>query len=371
MKAKLSVLSLASMVVSMSASAQSVAGDLNSLPDAVQLRGGKNPLVKVDDTKRIKEDKTKPPMPKGRTVANRIAATVNGNPITSSEITMRLAPVLKQLVAIYPRRGQEFVRQLAISKRQIMDELIERELIRSEFQQLGGYIRDSIIDQEMNRTIKNIYNGDRKAFLESLRVSGMTVRAYRESVRKNLEVQAMRAQKYDAEIPPTPDELRREYELSKHEFRDMTKDKVKFRKIFIPLERGDTKETMEVKLSLAELIIEELKKDPSQFAEFAQRYSQDMYADKGGQWPEIERGSLSAEAGTIIFNGKKDEIVGPILDNMGFTIVHVQQVKFAPAPPLSEIKEQIDRRARDKRSFERARQWISRLKKKAIIKTYI
>ena len=69
---------------------------------------------------------------------------------------------------------------------------MERELLRNEFEGMGGVIRDSLIDQEVNRTILTTFNGDRSAFLKNLSLSGMTIRAFREMTKKQLQVQIMR-----------------------------------------------------------------------------------------------------------------------------------------------------------------------------------
>ena len=49
----------------------------------------------------------------------------------------------------------------------------------------------------------------------------------------------------------------------------------------------------------------------------------------------------------------------------------VEKKELAPPPPLSAIKEQIDMMARNKRSNERYKKWVERLRKKAIVKVYI
>ncbi len=345
--------------------------DTPSLPRDAQLGGRENESsVKPDKSKRISKEAPASQL-KGKNIVNRIAATVNGRPITANEVAMHLGPVVQQLAARYPKQGPEFYKQLALSKREIIEDLINRELLLAEFEGMGGQIRESLIDQDINHTILYTFNGNREAFLKNLNAAGMTIRAHRESVKKKLQVRIMRQMKYDDQIPPTPEEMRKEYEATKMNFRDQTKDKIKFKKIFIPLQGEDLSATPEVQLNLADLIAQEIKRGKATFAEMATRYSRDMYAEKGGDWPTVERGTLSAEAADIIFNAKPGELVGPLVDSAGFTIVLVEKIRLAPPPPLSKIKDEIDKQARDKRSFARYQQWLSRLKKKAIIKTYI
>ena len=133
----------------------------------------------------------------------------------------------------------------------------------------------------------------------------------------------------------------------------------------------DSASTPEVQLNLAELIAKEIKSKNATFEEMAKRYSKDLYAEKGGDWPVTERSTLSPESAAIIFGAQPGEIIGPLGDSTGFTIVLVEKKELAPPPPLSAIKEQIDIMARNKRSNERYKKWVERLRKKAIVKIYI
>jgi len=356
----------------LSAQGQSIVDSRDSLPRAVQLHGDEvRETVRPDESKRISPNEAPASRVQPQRIVNRIAATVNGRPITANEVSVRLMPIGAQLAAQYPKQGPEFYKQLALAKKNIIEDLVERELLRNEFEGMGGVIRDSLIDQEVNRTILTTFNGDRSAFLKNLSLSGMTIRAFREMTKKQLQVQIMRASKYDQEIPPTPEEIQQEYESTKEQYRDLTKDKIKFKKIFIPMLGDDSSSTPEVQLNLAELISKEIKSKNATFEEMAKRYSKDLYAEKGGDWPVTERSTLSPESAAIIFGAQPGEIIGPLVDSTGFTIVLVEKKELAPPPPLSAIKEQIDIMARNKRSNERYKKWVERLRKKAIVKIYI
>ena len=315
----------------LSAQGQSIVDSRASLPRAVQLHGDEGrETVRPDESKRISPNEAPASRVQPQRIVNRIAATVNGRPITANEVSVRLMPIGAQLAAQYPKQGPEFYKQLALAKKNIIEDLVERELLRNEFEGMGGVIRDSLIDQEVNRTILTTFNGDRSAFLKNLSLSGMTIRAFREMTKKQLQVQIMRASKYDQEIPPTPEEIQQEYESTKEQYRDLTKDKIKFKKIFIPMLGDDSASTPEVQLNLAELIAKEIKSKNATFEEMAKRYSKDLYAEKGGDWPVTERSTLSPESAAIIFGAQPGEIIGPLVDSTGFTIVLRRR---PPSPP--------------------------------------
>ena len=65
-------------------------------------------------------------------IVNRVAATVNGRPITSAEVRFMMAPYLRELSMLYPRQGPRFNAELLKVKKQVLDELIDRELVLGE-----------------------------------------------------------------------------------------------------------------------------------------------------------------------------------------------------------------------------------------------
>ncbi len=313
---------------------------------------------------------------KSQHIVNRIAATVNGHPITSSEVRARLIPYYRELMVLYPQQGSRFTAELVKAKKQVLSELIERELVLSEFETKGYMMQEDQVDDEINRRILSMFNGNRAVFLEMLRKSGMTFSEYRESVRKEITVAAMRASRYERDIPPTPDEIRAEYEESKADYRDITQDSIRYEKIFILSEdEEDPTVTPEQRFELASELMRKIEKKELSFAEAARTYSRDRYAAEGGTWPYIKREDLAVEFANIVFSLEPGKLMGPMMDQsgIGFTIVRVLNKKLAPAPPLSnkEVKEQVDDAVRRKQSEKRYREWVERLRGKAVIRTFI
>lgn len=311
------------------------------------------------------------PLPQKR-VVNRIAATVNGRVITSNEVSLVLRPTLAQLAAQYPRQGPEFHKQLSAAKNKIIDDLIDREMLLGEFEERGLMFPDSVIDQELERTIRMGYGGDRELFLSVLRAEGVTIREFREITKRRLIVSSMRAQKYDTEVPPTPEEVRKEYNKSKSNFRDMSQDRLVFEKIYIQVTPPGTEDgDPEVQFALAELIMQQIKEGKSTFEEMAKSYSRDAHAQDGGVWPEAKRSELAPEFAAILFDAPVNKLIGPLADPTGFTIVRVKKKVMAPAPPLSKIKREIEAEVSRVKSHARYERWIKRLRETAVIKKFM
>lgn len=93
--------------------------------------------MRPDESKRISPNEAPASRVQPQRIVNRIAATVNGRPITANEVSVRLMPIGAQLAAQYPKQGPEFYKQLALAKKNIIEDLVERELLRNEFEGMG------------------------------------------------------------------------------------------------------------------------------------------------------------------------------------------------------------------------------------------
>ncbi|MBK1881707.1 peptidylprolyl isomerase [Luteolibacter pohnpeiensis] len=306
--------------------------------------------------------------PQGPIEVNGIAAKVNGQVITRSEVNMLLAPSYLQLVSKFPRRGEEFERQFKEEKARVIQELIDRQIILDEFKQLGATIKPSYIDEEIDRQIRDQFNGSEERFREELKKSRLTMEGYRRMTRDKLVVDAMKQQQAILNAPPPlPDEIRKEYNNIKLQIRDTTKDQISFMKIYIPrVDPQNPLSTPETQLALAESLVKQLK-DGKDFAELAKSYSRDAFAEAGGVQEDVPRMDLSSEFAAIIFDAKEGELLGPLEDPQGFTIVKVTHKDLGPSPALSEVRDMVENRVRADKSVAQYNRWIESRRKRAMI----
>ena len=298
---------------------------------------------------------------------NGIAAKVNGSVITKNEVAFMLSPIFAQLVTQFPRRGPEFDKQFNEAREKILQELIDRRIILDEFKQLGASIRPHLIDEEVKRQMRELYNGNEALFREELKKSRMTMDGYRKMTLEKMVVQAMRAQQFSDAPPPLPNEIQNEYNEVKSTLRDVTKDKITFRKIFIPATDPDNPvASPETQLALAEDIAKQAKEGKS-FEELAKTYSKDAFAALGGLQENLPRTDLSPEFSAILFDAPENQVVGPLLDPRGFTIVVIVSKALGPAPALSTVRPMIEERVRRKKTSEQYDRWIESRRKRAMI----
>ncbi len=311
------------------------------------------------------------PAPSGPVEVNGIAAKVNGRVITKNQVSFMLAPMYAQLAAQFPRRGPQFETQFTAVKAKVIQELVDRQIILDEFKQVGASIKPFIIEEEIKRQMRELYNGDEVKFREELKRSRLTMEGYRTMTREKMIVQAMRAQQFSDAPPPLPNEIQKEYDEVKLTLRDVTKDVITFRKIFIPASDSQQPQlSPESQLAVAEGLAKQLA-DGKDFATLAKDNSKDAFAEQGGLQENVPRTDLSPEFAAIIFDAPVGKVVGPLMDPHGFTLVKPIKIDFGPAPPLDKVREMIEERVRKKKTSSQYDHWIEARRKRAMIQINI
>lgn len=311
-----------------------------------------------------------PPLSAGPIEVNGIAAKVNGRVITKNQVSFLLAPEYGRLVAQFPRRGPQFEAKFKETKAKIMQELIDRQIILDEFKQLGAFIKPNLVDEEIKRQMRVLFNGDEVKFREELKRSRLTMEGYREMTKEKMVVDSMRQQQFssDKSPPPLPTEIQNEYNEIKPNLRDVTKDVITFQKIFISAtDETNPLVTPETQLALAEDIAKQLG-EGKDFAGLAKAHSKDAFAETGGLQENVPRTDLSPEFASIIFEMPVGKIAGPLLDRQGFTIIKPIKIQLGPSPPLdAKVREMVEERVRRKKTSVQYDRWIESKRKRAMI----
>ncbi|MEN8775289.1 MAG: peptidylprolyl isomerase [Akkermansiaceae bacterium] len=299
----------------------------------------------------------------GPQLVNKIVAKVNGDVITLNELMIKVAPNQSVLMSRNPRRGPAYERQLNNLKSGILDELIDRAIIFTEFKDRVRSFPDHQIEAEVKRIVQNVYKGDEELFKRYLKATNLTRDQFKEQQRKELLVQIVRAQHFGDVAVPKEKELREEYANWKITNRDRTKDFGTYRRIYIHKNRGGGPLSQ---LSLAEDVVKRLK-NGADFNELAKENSNGSHAEEGGVWKEIPRTDLAMEFGTLLFETEGNEIMGPLEDRIGFNIVQVMERKLGPAKPFEEVREEMQRMVTSEKKKSNYEKWMKKMRSRAVI----
>lgn len=293
-----------------------------------------------------------------------ISAVVNGKPITSSEVreAVKMQEQLIQMTVKDPRAAAARMGELRESA---LYALIERQLVLSEFEKLGGSIKAQYIDDDINNIIRESYKGDREKFLQDLAKNDMTIKKFRDQREKTMVVSVLRARQTKDLPPPTPAQVESFYRKNAAKFRD--KDYIKFSTITIPkYPVGDAGASPESQKKLAEEIRTKIS-NGADFPTMAKTYSQDSRAELGGDWGMQERAGLSPEIADVAFELKTGSVSRVTEVGSNYMIIFCEAKEPGNQEPLEKVRPQIEKVISSEMGRDAVNRWLSGLAAKAII----
>src|SRR5213596_3081786 len=162
-------------------------------------------------------------------VVDGIAAVVNGDVITYSQIRMLSAPREKLLRSQYT--GQELEKQLREARDAALKDLVDRRLIIQAFKKESYEIPDHFVDERMHEIIRKSFGGDRNTFIKTLEAQNYTLGEFKQKETERMIVQAMRGKNVKMSLVISPPKVEDYYKKHRDEF--TTKEQIKLRMIMI------------------------------------------------------------------------------------------------------------------------------------------
>ncbi len=295
------------------------------------------------------------------TVVDGVAAVVNGEVITISDVTELVALQERSLFDLYG--PEEFRSKSTELRSKALEELINRRLIIQEFNSRGLKLPERYLRERIQEIVRNEFGGDRAAFLKTLQAQGYTLKRFEKAEEEKFVVQAMRQLRSGGSFVASPAKVREYYDKKAEEF--STKEEVRLSMISI----AKTDESGADNKALAEEILTKIKAG-TPFSRMAQMYSEDSMNDVGGDWGWIDRKTLNPELTNEAFKVAAGQTSEVIAGEDAYYIIRVEERKAARRLPLSEVRSQIEERVISEQKSEVFNRWMSRLREKAYIKTY-
>jgi parvulin-like peptidyl-prolyl isomerase len=294
---------------------------------------------------------------------NGIAAKVNGEVITLNELMIKVAPLQSVLMTRYPRRGPAYRFQLEQLRSSILDELIDRTIIFSEFKDRINAIPEHRIEAEVKRIVNDVYKGDEELFRAYLKETNLTRDQFKQQQRREILVQIVKSQHFGDVPNPREEELREEYDKWRITNRDRSQDFATYRRIYL---LKNARGGPEAQLLLAERLVEKIK-NGGDFPSLAKLYSNDTHAEEGGLWKDVARKDLSMEFGAILFETEGNEVIGPIDDTRGYNIIKVIERKLGPAKPFEEVRDELTQQVISQKKKGNFEKWMKKMRSRADI----
>ncbi len=239
----------------------------------------------------------------------------------------------------------------------VRGEMIERELMLKAAAAAKLQMQDWVVENRVREIVTRVFGGDMNKFKAALAKDRVTFTEWRQRLKDDMVVAAMRWQTIDKNVTANPADMRKEYEA--HPERYVSDSRVTVSAILVG--PGDAEKKPEIE--------EALKTEP--FGEVAKKYSSDARAADGGQWKDVKpedvfRPEICAEIAKM----KKGETSKWIeLDGWNF-LIRKDDEKTGAKMSFEEAYDAVADNVRRELADKRYREWIDRLKAETYIKVY-
>jgi len=296
-----------------------------------------------------------------RRPVDRVAAIVNGEVITYSEVVERATPVLRQLSGMRAGEAREKARNKALQD--ALDLVVTEKLLDAEVKSLGIDISESQVDAAIE-DIKKRNKFDDSMLKQALAEQGLDLPTFRLQLRKNFEGYAVISQKVRSRLKVSDDDVQNYYQTHRQEF--AKEDEVKVRHIFLPVPPSAAPgQEGEVRVQ-GEKVLARLEAGED-FAAVARAVSQGPSAAAGGDLGWLHRGSIQAELERVAFTLEPGKWSGLVRTKSGLHILKVEERRAGEVEPLASVKDRIrDRLGNDQGDVYR-KQYLEELKRDATI----
>ena len=297
------------------------------------------------------------------TVVDGIAAVVNGEVITYSQVRALSAPEEKMLRQQYT--GPELGKKLTDLRQLALKDLIDRRLIIQAFKKESYEIPDHLVDQKVQEIIRESFGGDRNTFVKTLEAQNYTLGEFKQKEMEKFIVGAMRSHNVKTNQIISPVKIEDYYRKHRDEF--TSKEQIKLRMIMISGHQ-DTASAPAQK-ELAEEVLGKLAAG-AEFEQMAQMYSEDSTKDNGGDWGWIEHKTLAEPLEKFAFNMPVGRISNIINYAGNYYILKVEDKHGGSTKSLAEVRSDIEKKLVQEEAQQIQERWLASLREKAYIKTF-
>jgi peptidyl-prolyl cis-trans isomerase SurA len=285
------------------------------------------------------------PVPVFAVLMDKILATVNGEPVTLSELEHFLQPVYKQYERVYT--GTELDAYKKRAREQMLEQLIENKLILQKAKKEGLQITEASMEEEF-ADVKDKF-GSMDEFKAALEKEGMTIEQYKKDLTEQLTIKAMIERELVPKAKVRPEEVKEYYKEHVDEFKRSAM--VHMGHILIKSDEKDG----EKKIQDAYKQLTEGKP----FDEVAAQYSS---ADDPGFIPVNQ---LKPELKSIVEVLKTGEYSKIIKTDIGWHILSIKEFKEPETVSLTDTWASLENKLFMKKLAEEHKKWISQLRLKA------
>jgi parvulin-like peptidyl-prolyl isomerase len=291
---------------------------------------------------------------------NDIAAIVNNEIITTTQLMREVSFFLPKIRAMV-KSENEFQREVRKCQEILLNMMIEKILIVTDFNSKGGKMPDTYETKEYEAHIQSRFNGDRVAFAQYLRDNGQSVREFKKDIRERAIVGFVMHSLQDTKPEVSPVQVKEYYDSH---IGDYFIDRQVFVKEIDLLKGGRSDDELQEKLAhLLDAI-----KSGADIQSLIERFSDSPKTANIG-WVSV--GDVIPELATALERLHVGQFSEPVTLAHKICVLFVSDEKPAKKFTLEEVKKDIEDRLITKYQAEVSANYIKKLKEQAYIKIFL
>jgi len=292
---------------------------------------------------------------------DRMAAIVDGEVVTLSEVEERAGAELRRAQAVPQGPGRE--QALVESMRRALDVIIGEKLLAKQAQTLQLQATDQQIDAAVE-DIRNRNHFTPEQLERALAEQGLDKETFRAQVRRELESYQVMQAKVRARVKISDDDLRNYYQTHPQEFGG--EEEVHVRHFFLPLaESAPPAEEAKVR-AVAAKVQQRLEKGED-FGRLAKELSKGPSADDGGDLGWLKHGTIQKQLEDVAFALKPGQVSPLVRAGPGLHLLKLEGRRHAGEKSFDDVKEEIRGRLFDEQVSALRQQLMEEMRKAAVV----
>ena len=252
-------------------------------------------------------------------VVDRVAATINGEVVTLSDLEERAGAEWSRVERMESGKARDEARTAAL--RRAFDAIVAERLLAEEAKTLQVEVTDAQVDAAIG-DIKSRNHFDDAQLDRALSEQGLTRVEFRAQIRRELETFQVLQYKVRGRVKLSDDDVRNYYQTHPQEFGG--EPEVHVRHIFLPLpENASAAEEQKVRAE-GEKVLARLRAGED-FAKVARQVSKGPSAADGGDLGWLRRGTVQKALEDVAFKLETGHVSGLVRAGPGLHVIKVEE----------------------------------------------
>jgi len=292
-----------------------------------------------------------------------IVAQVNGGKV-SREVFVRSFSNLKNEMKITGRAVTS--ENFEAVKRNLLDSIINTELLYQESENRKVVVDDKEVIAQFSQ-IRSQFQTEEE-FNKSLSKELYTTDELKMEIRKGKMINSLLKANVFDKIKVSEEDAKKYYDENSNMFN--RPETIKARHILIRLdETADSETVAKAEEQMKEIV--KKQKEGVNFEELAKQYSEGPSAVQGGDLGYFPRGAMFEEFDEAVFSLKPGEVSGVVRTMVGLHLIKAEDMREAGILKFAEVKDKVIGRLKMLEKRKIIEGYISELREKAEIKTFI